>query len=260
MGQHRLYGKLNKLQINPSLGEIAINSNGIYNAVKYHLDGFSTVTVNIPSKLAEYASGTIETITSGDLAGITEIRQSAFNGLTSLRQVALPEGITTINNNAFSNCTGLETINFPASLETIGNNAFAYCSSLSSDVILSDNVTSIGNNAFSSTAISSIKIGEGITSIPASACNTIQSCKTIDIGSRVTSIGNSAFYYARHCETIICRATVPPTLENQAFGSVGSQTTGGCSLYVPSESVDAYKSDSWWTRFISSERIYAIEE
>ena len=61
---------------------------------------------------------------------ISNLVQYAFNGCSSLAEIALPASLTSIGNYAFKDCTTLAEISLPASLTSIGGNAFQYCSSL----------------------------------------------------------------------------------------------------------------------------------
>lgn len=111
----------------------------------------------------------------------------------------------------------------------IGGDAFSYCSSLTS-VIIPSSVTSIGRDAFRScTSLTSVTIPNGMILIRDGA---FASC------SRLTSI--------------TVQATTPPTLTNySAFSS-----TNNCPIYVPSGSVEAYKTATNWSTY--ADRIQAI--
>ena len=96
-----------------------------------------------------------------------------------------------------------------------------------------------------------IEIGDAITSIGRYAfpyCTGLTSCT---IGSGVTSIGDSAFQICTSLTSITVNATTPPTL-----GSVAFDNTNDCPIYVPSASVNTYKTASGWSTYAS--RIQAI--
>ena len=79
---------------------------------------------------------------------VTEIYRSAFNGLTNLLTVSLPNSITQINFRAFYNCSHLTEITLPAELKTIGSQAFMGCAHLW-NLTLPDSIEDIGLEAFS---------------------------------------------------------------------------------------------------------------
>ena len=63
----------------------------------------------------------------------------------------------------------------------------------------------------------------------------------------LTSIGNECFNYSSNLRSI----TTPPTLGSDAFNN-----TNKCPIYVPAESLDAYKAATNWKNYAS--RIQAI--
>lgn len=63
-------------------------------------------------------------------------------------------------------------------------------------------------------------------------------------------IGEEAFWGCKNLSTVTCYATTPPDLDTysaSAFGGISSSAT----LYVPKETLNAYKS-SLWNRFFSN--------
>lgn len=73
----------------------------------------------------------------------------------------------------------------------------------------------------------------------------------ITLPESLTSIGGSCFTYARNMAYIKCLAVTPPTYGTNAFAQSGS-----CNIYVPDDSVNAYKTASGWTAVAS--RIKAL--
>lgn len=70
--------------------------------------------------------------------------------------------------------------------------------------------------------------------------------QTVYIGSACTSIRQEAFYGCSALTTVIIEATTPPTM-------VWNNTFQGCTslqhIYVPSESVNAYKTAQYWDTY-----------
>lgn len=119
----------------------------------------------------------------------------------------------------------------PNGVTSIGQYAFEYCYGITS-IDIPNSVTSIGNYAFRSCT--------GLT--------------TITFPANLTSIGYSAFTETASLQSIIFLATTPPTLDAEVFTN-----TNNCPIYVPSASVETYKTASTrWSSYAS--RIYPITQ
>ena len=146
------------------------------------------------------------------------------NRITTKVTAEMLEGVTSIGNGAFANCSALTSITIPSSVTSIGDSAFSNCSALTS-ITIPSGVTSIGDNAFSScSALASITIPEG-----------------------ATRIGGYAFNYCYSLTSVTVRATTPPTLGYNAFGS----TSNPLIIYVPAASVETYKTAYNWSAYAS---------
>lgn len=158
---------------------------------------------------------------------------------------------TSIGESAFFNCTGLTSIIIPNNITTIGIEAFNGCSGLTS-VTISDRVTSIGNMAFNNcSALTNITIPDSVTSIGRDGFAYCSGLTSVTIPENVTSIGDTAFGWCSGLASVTSLSTTPPTSGFYVFMS-----TNNCPIYVPSESVDAYKAATGWRDYAS--RIQAI--
>ena len=158
-----------------------------------------------------------------DLTGATSLNSigdSAFNGCTSLTNVAIPNGLTSIGNAAFNGCTALTSITLPNSLASIGNSAFSGCTVLT-NVALPKSVTSLGSSAFNNcTGLTSITIPEGLIGIGDSAFSGCTGLTSVTLPESLTSIGSSAFNGCKNLSNI----TLPDGLT-----SIGSSAFSGCT-------------------------------
>lgn len=119
-------------------------------------------------------------------------------------------------------------------------------------VEIGDCVTSIGERAFFvCDSLESIDIPDSVTSIGERAFSNCFSMTSVTIGSGITYIRDGAFYNCPSLSSMTFEATTPPTLDAGAFSN-----TNNCPIYVPAESVDAYKAGSGWYEYAS--RIQAI--
>lgn len=118
--------------------------------------------------------------------------------------------------------------------------------------IIGDCVTSIGEYAFSGCSnLNRIYIPYGVKTIARYAFYGCEALASVTIPSGVTSIGQSAFQGCTALTSVTVNATTPPYLGYNAFYS-----TKNYPIYVPAESVDAYKAASNWSSYAS--RIQAI--
>ena len=78
---------------------------------------------------------------------ITSIKEYAFYGCTSLKEIIIPESVTSIREYAFDNCTSLKSIIIPDSVTSIEKRAFYRCAALKS-ITIPKSVTRIGYNIF----------------------------------------------------------------------------------------------------------------
>ena len=136
--------------------------------------------------------------------------------------VVIPDNITIINDMAFSRCASIVNVIIPNSVLSIGYDAF-YSSSLS-NVTIGEGVTSIGYNAFHSCLIAKVTLPQSIS-----------------------SIGDFAFTGCSKLKEIYCKATTPPSGGPNMFSS----NALGRRIYVPKESVEAYKTAEYWSEYAS---------
>lgn len=136
--------------------------------------------------------------------------------------------------------TSFDELNFFTSVKTMNDGLFAGCSALLS--IGLDNVVTLSRTANTGTfdGCTSLKrvVLPKITTLLWSFMN-CTSLTFADLGEDCTSIGWRTF---QNCpmETLICRAVNPPTMGDTTLKST-------CIIYVPDESVDAYKAASGWS-------------
>ena len=182
---------------------------------------------------------------------VTSIGESAFKYCNRLTSINIPSGITRIDNHVFQSCYSLAGINIPSGVTSIGDAAFEDCISLA-NINIPSGVTSIGNAAFAyCTGLTSCTIGSGVTSIDDSAFFNCFNLTSVTIPSSVTSIGTSAFQGCSSLASITVNKATPPTLGANVF-----DYTNDAPIYVPSSSVNAYKTASGWSTYAS--RIQAI--
>jgi hypothetical protein len=214
---------------------------------------------------------------------ITCIGGSAFDNLYSIQSIIIPSSVTHIDLGAFFGCSGLSSIVIPSSVESIGDGAFGCCQGLSSIIVDSGNshYDSRNNcNAIVETSSNTLLFGckntiipSSVTSIGPSAFDRCHGLTSIEIPTSVTSIGDSAFNHTGLSSIVIpesvnrigydafwgCRSLIAVTLYSvlPPEGWLGMfEDTNDCPIFVPSESVEAYKAAEYWSDY--ADRIQAI--
>lgn len=178
---------------------------------------------------------------------VTSIGAWAFDSCTGLTSVTIPDSVTSFGMGAFSTCRGLTSIHIPNGITTIESMTFYACTSLTS-IDIPNSVTSIGDTAFSAcSGLTSLTIPDSVTSIGSQAFGSCSSLTSVTIGSGVTSIDYMAFRYCSSLTSVTVNATTPPTLGSNAFDN----TSSNMLIYVPTESLEAYKQASGWSDFSS---------
>ena len=164
----------------------------------------------------------------GENYTVTEIGPWAFMYCVRLTSVTLPSTLVTIGLNAFNSCTMLTSISIPEGVQIIDECAFYNCSRLEA-VTIPNSVTTIGEEAFYD-------------------CSQLHS---VVIGRGVQTLGSKAFgaYSYSSLISVTCMATTPPAMANANV--FHSYCYNNAMLYVPQNSLEAYKSTSWWSDFLN---------
>ena len=159
-----------------------------------------------------------------------------------------PSSLKSIGDYAFY-ATYLTSIEIPSSVTHIGTCAFGYCPEVSAIVVQAGNPVYDSRNdcnAIVHTASNELITGCRSTLIPDSVTSignfafVGSGLDSIEIPGSVKHIGDRAFNSC-HMTSITVSAVSPPSL-----GTLPFYDTGDCPIYVPAESVNAYKS-AWST-------------
>lgn len=179
-------------------------------------------TLELGGKLPKVIERTATELSAEDLAGAMKIGLNAFYYYSTLKRVDLPDSVTSIESQSFMGCTNLASVSNLKNVVDIGTWAFSDCQNLSVHLELT-NIKTIGMYAFGQ-------------------CYALPS---ITIGNKITSIGSSAFSNCRNLTTMTVLAVKPPVLN-------GTITSYVQNIYVPDESVEAYKSATNWSSSASA--------
>ena len=291
-----------RLYLNSELvSELIISDNitKINDYAFYNCSSLSSITISDSvtsiGSYAFYDCSSLTNITIGE--SVKSIGEYAFGGCSSLEIMTIPDSVTSIGPSAFSGCSTLENLTIPfvgssasatsASSSTlfgyifgtasytggiateqyysssskttyyipsslkkvtvaggsINYGAFYNCSNLTS-ITIGDGVTSIGERAFDNcSSLSSVTIGDNVTSIGDVAFYGCKSLQSITIPDSVTFIGRQAFYVCYSLTTVTignnvtsidygafmsCTSLTSVTIPDSVT-SIGSSVFGGCS-------------------------------
>ena len=257
IGKYAFYGCTGELIINCN-----IPSASDYDEGAFYNSKFTKVTIgDSVTSIGDYAFEDCSSLTSvyynGDLSDWCNI--DFYNGTSNplcngaklyinnveVTEVTIPSDISKIKNYAFYNCSSLTSITIPDSVTSIGDSAFSGCSSLTS-ITIPESVTTIESSAFSvCSSLTSITIPDSVTSIEYAAFRDCSSLKSITIPDSVTTIREWAFYNCSSLTSVYCKSITTPVGGVYMFDGNAS----GRKIYVPTESVNAYKSAEYWSDY-----------
>ena len=208
-------------------------------------------------------------------SSVKTIGVGAFYFCSSLTSITLKEGLEHIEWNAFDDCRSLENITFPNSLKTIGNYAFSntlwyknhpngavYAGNVfykykgdipqNTSFVIKEGTVSISPYAFvkenyhEDYSLVSVSIPNSVEVIGEGAFYRCRALTSIVIPDGVTTIETLAFHYCKALKSVTCEAVNPPALSGSVFLST---PIADATLYVPAESIEAYKTAAQWKEF-----------
>ncbi len=209
------------------------------------------------TRLIQYPAGKKD-VSYGIPASVTTVGSEAFLNARNLTNILIPDGVQTIKNGAFFGCSGLLFVTIPKSVTIIEENAFVGCNKLTSFMVETTNTKYCSKEdvLFSKDKKKLIQypagnkntsylIPEGTTHVGNYAFNKCKDLTSVIISKTVTNIGWNAFQSCSGLTTLTCRAVNPPLCDDDCFDDV----TKTIPVYVPEESLDAYKADEGWSYF-----------
>ena len=225
------------------LEQVTVSGGSVGNYAFHRIDNLKKISINCETIGEEAFSGCdyLTDITLGE--NVKTLGDKAFYTCDALERVEIPSTVTDIGEKTFYSCPALKEAIIRAG--TVKAGTFYNCRVLTT-LIISDNATldasftvrnayangtletvkigkgEIGNSAFSNcTNLTTVELGEGVTSIGTSAFLKCTKLPSITIGNGVTSIGTSAF---NGCTAL--------TNANIGSGAIGESAFNGCTRLV----------------------------
>ncbi|MBO7236238.1 MAG: leucine-rich repeat protein [Alistipes sp.] len=212
---------------------------------------------------------------------VTYIGDFAFYHCEGLVSATLGNSVEHIGFKAFDGCIELTEITIPESVISIGAQAFFYCISLSSfkgkfatedglclivngnlnaiaigrdnigDYVIPNSVNNIEMySIYFCHSMTSVTIPDSVTIIGEGAFKDCDGLTTVNISDSVIGITSDAFIDCNNLNSVYCKPTTPPTaLTPYGFWWSFDLNAPDRKIYVPMESVEAYKSAEYWSDY-----------
>jgi hypothetical protein len=194
----------------------------------------------------------LESVTFG--GDVDFFRDRCFAGCINLKNININQSIIReVRNNAFNECSniiGFETLNLP-SLVMEGPLGFNHCKQIKNVVELG-NISKLGQFAYC-TALETINVPKSVTVLDYEAFRGCTSLKYLDLrGCNITEVLTRAVWGSSSLKWIAFDVATPPSYDGNSLEGVS------CPIYVPDNSVEAYKTATGWTAVAS--RIKPLSE
>lgn len=249
----------------------------------------SLTSINIPTSLKtiEYAAfarcSGLKSVTIP--SSVTTIREFGFERCSSLTSFTLPKTVTKIEKSILSCCSGLTRIvveegnpnyhsdnNCNAIIDKNTNTLMAGCR----NTVIPNTVTSIAENAFRESKLTSLVIPNSVKSIGGYAFTDCKDLTTINLPDSIQTLEIWLFHGCTSLTSITIPNSVTKIEANVFYGcssmeSITSYITNvfetgyhpfyGCTnatLYVPMGLVDTYKSLLYWNEIRKIEEIPSV--
>jgi len=193
------------------------------------------------------------------------IAQHALNGCYSLTNLYVPDNVQDILYEAFSMvpnvaysegrenrpAAGARTVDGivedPMVYDALDRTILSACSAVAEGYIrVKDGVKTISSDAFHTCfAITTVELPNSVEKVGSDAFEDCDAVETLIIGDGLLSSEMYAFSM-KNLKNVVCKAVTPPDLGMNAFYATKVNTA---VLYVPDESVEAYKTANQWKDF-----------
>lgn len=188
---------------------------------------------------------------------VQRIGAYSFYGNTAIAELFIPALVSSVGYRAFEECKNLSKVttedisawcNIDFANETA--NPISIAGLLYTNEVLLTNLSLADirevkpRTFYRCNSLQTVESDQTLTTIGSEAFRACSSLTTAELGSNLTTIGKTAFFGCENLAKVVCRATIPPTLEND---NVFGRNAEGFKIYVPSESFDSYISDEVWS-------------
>lgn len=154
------------------------------------------------------------------VTALGEPNKPVMRQATNLSSVTIPGTVKTIYPFSFGGCIRLSVVNLKEGTEVIEPNAFFYCGIFL--IFIPDSVHCIDGAFYLNEQMEEVTIGRGMRSM------------------------KGAFEMCPCIRRVVCKATTPPVIDDKTFAE---RVYNFGELFVPYESLQAYKNHNLWGKF-----------
>lgn len=268
---------------NTSLANPAYKSENLYLGDKLLEDVVITVPIKQINPLTFYfvrtikkvvLPSTVETIGKWGFykCGVEEINlpQALTTSLeyafqySGLKRLEMPDNYINLKSSTFLECLNLEYVKIAKNMKTLPLFSFNKCNNLK-EVEFNEGLETIKKGAFIATSLKTVNLPKSLIKIENQAFVEDMYIEEVNIGPNVNFIGYMAFYispstaqqfnWTTPMKSVTCEAVVPPTMETTTTGDItynqawNEEVYENAVLYVPSQSIEAYKAADEWKKF-----------
>lgn len=203
---------------------------------------------------------------------LEHIQVSAFESCRLLKKVKIPDSVEIINFSAFSGLDICDTVILGKGLKLVETIAFANLEALKyleiNCNITKDFCWTLGDRGYCFEYYPNLKsatYGEGVQFInhdildQRGYADVWGAIETLHFPASLTSIGEGVLHGYKYLKKIECKAIVPPLAMNPMINDGNEFDEANCAfgrllpkdviVYVPAESIEAYKNDWAWSYF-----------
>lgn len=226
------------------------------------------------------------------------IEEYAFEDCAALEEVVLSDDLKDMGYRAFAECKSLKSITIPENIKYISKGIFSGCESLNEfkgahtsndgrciiweyeidtrviafapanieEYTLPEEAEAVWEMAFENCeSLKRVAVPDNYKTIYSDTFCNCASLEEVALGSGIQEIGYRAFSNCAKLRSLYIKATTPPTIYYGAlsiYGPDGSYPCDHirCDIYVPTESVEAYKNDENWKQYAEYIRGYDFEQ
>ncbi|WP_337389800.1 leucine-rich repeat domain-containing protein [Prevotella sp.] len=185
------------------------------------INSYNIKIPNTVTSIGSYAFA--NTLICGSLIipnSVTEIKEGAFENCKKLSSLTLPSNLKRIESLVFKSCGFSGSLTIPNSVTEIGHHAFYDCNNFTKELILSENLKTIGSYAFagcSGFSEGNLTIPNSVTVIGIGAFSDCSSFrKELKLSENLTKIGKDVF---KNCKLLSGNLTIPNSVTEIGDGA-----------------------------------------